>query len=257
MSELRKVTGPSSPVYKQVGMIVGVVVVAMFIAIAKPWGSGTSSDVGSVVPVPSRSASPSPTVSPAPLQYDLRAFGIREPTPVWEIWSAGSLASYSFAMRIDLAAHATPLPVPSGGGASPSGIAASAMPVGPPGALDDSVPGDWPTVPIAAGNTLELIGINRPLGFSVIVVDLVRVADDGTETSMHAIIGSSPWPDHFAVVGIGTDAKPGTMQPWPAGHFRLVLRIDPGAIDRSVDIVVEPTPQAAPSSSVGADVGGS
>jgi hypothetical protein len=40
------------------------------------------------------------------------------------------------------------------------------------------------------------------------------------------------------------------MEPWPTGRYTLDIRIMPGAVDRSIEIVVEPgaVPSAAPSS---------
>jgi hypothetical protein len=155
------------------------------------------------------------------------------------MWPAGNLASFTFAMRVDLEAAvaaspdpsarptptATPVPVGSSGGGPAGGIGA--------------IPDPWPTIRIPVGSNLDLLGINSPLGFTVRVIALRRVGEDGSLTPAHAVIGASPWPDHFTIIGYGPEGGPDAMQPWPAGTYRLDLGIDPGGITRTVEVVIE------------------
>jgi hypothetical protein len=109
MAELRPVAGPSSPVQRHVRRVIVVVVVGLLIAIAKPWGNGIGPSTASApAPTAGPTATPQPSPSTPAGGYDFLAFGTNEPPPGWELWPAGSLASYSYAMRIDMAAEAGP-----------------------------------------------------------------------------------------------------------------------------------------------------
>ncbi len=57
-----------------------------------------------------------------------------------------------------------------------------------------------------------------------------RIGADGSVTPVRAILGTSPWPEHFTIIGYGPEDGPDAMQPWPAGTYRLELGIDPGAV---------------------------
>ncbi len=245
MTELRKVTGPPSPVERHAGRIVAVVVIALLIAIVKPWGGPADHQlpvgVASATPTPVPTARP----TPRPRLYDFLSFGTNQPPPGWEMWPAGNLASFSFAMRVDL----RPPDAAASGPASSPGASSSATQIPVASAADGlgTVPAIWPTIRIPLGSNLDLIGLNYPRGFSVRVVSLHQVdAPDGT-AAVRAIIGSSPWPDHFTIVGFAPSNGPDAMQPWPPGTYRLDLTFDPGAISRSVEVVIEgPGPSSSP-----------
>ena len=238
MTELRKVSGPSSPLGRHVGRLIAVVVIAVLIAIVKPWGAATR-------PPPVAAASPTPTALPTPPAtarprlYDFLSFGTNQPPPQWEMWPAGNLASFSFAMRIDLEPPAAPIPEASGS-ANPT-PATTPIPVGSPvGATSaGTVPETWPTIRIPVGSNLDLIGINSPLGFTVHIVSMRRIGADGSVTPVRAILGSSPWPEHFTIIGYGPEDGLDAIQPWPAGTYRLELDIDPGAVTRTIEIVID------------------
>jgi hypothetical protein len=51
----------------------------------------------------------------------------------------------------------------------------------------------------------------------------------------------SPWPDHFTVIALAEGEGTDRAESWPAGHYRLSMRIEPGVIERSIDIIVAPT----------------
>lgn len=205
---------------RHVGRLVAVVVVVLVIAVAKPWGTGGS---------PRPAAVPTPLLTPrpsaVPLKFDFLTFGTNEPPPGWEIWPAGNLASFYFAMRIDMT---TPTDHPS----------KSTPPTPPPvpGANDADVPAVWPTIRIPFGSTLDLIAINHPIGYSVAIVSLKALDGD---PRVHAAPGDSPWPGHFSTIGvIGSDGS-GRMIPWPPGRYRLDVRIEPGSQRRSIEVDIE------------------
>ena len=70
------------------------------IAIVKPWGS-PAAPAAVVPPPPPPTASPTARPSSGPDVFDFLTFGTNEPPPGWEIWPAGNLSSFHFAMRID------------------------------------------------------------------------------------------------------------------------------------------------------------
>ena len=219
--------------------VIVVVVLGLLIAIAKPWGNGIGPSTASV-PVPSAgpTATPAPSPSTPSGPYDFLAFGTNEPPPGWELWPAGSLASYSYAMRIDMAATAVPAGEPAASGAPASASPTpTETPLGPPSAA--GVPASWPTIRVPRGSILDLVGINEPLGYAVHVTGLTRIEDDGSATRIRALLGTSPWPDHFTTVGYAPTATEDAMAPWPPGRYRLELTIDPGSVRRTLEIVVE------------------
>ena len=140
---------------------------------------------------------PAPSTAP-PRTLRLPDFGTNEPQPGWELWPAGYLASFGFAMRD------RPASEPSTGGArrrrGPSPIADRDRPVraAPAASRRHGRRSDIP-----AGNHLDLIGLNRPLGYDVEIVapDPARPTD-GTRasvpTSSSAAVAVA---DHFTIIG--------------------------------------------------------
>ena len=246
MSDLRRVSGPPSRIDRHLGQILVIVLIAVLVAVVKPWNGGHDGSQAIVAPTPSPTLTPSPTTTPGPHGYDIVDFGIREPPPLWEVWFAGNLSSFQFAMRADLSTPVVP-------GSSP--VASSAVvPVAPAAAI----PVDWPLVEIPPGSQLDLIAVNRPLGHTIDVVSLTRDDDSGGgETAVHPILGVSPWPTHFTTIGLGNGSESAEMQPWPTGIYHLDLLIGPAGATRSLEIRVDktrassspaaPTPAADPS----------
>jgi hypothetical protein len=248
MTEVRRVSGPSSRFERSAGWVVALVVTGILIAIVKPWGTG---DGPTAIASPTAQATvrASPGASAGPRLYDFLTFGTNEPPPSWELWPAGNLASFFFAMRIDLTTGAAVDP-----GATPSGspaATATPIPIGSPidGPEPRAVPSSWPTIRISAGSHLDLLGLNRPPGYGIGSITLVRLNEDGSVERVHVILGTSPWPDHFTIIGyaaIGI-ADRTSMEPWPPGTYRLDVVIEPGHFHRTVDIVIETERPGAPS----------
>jgi hypothetical protein len=254
MAELHKVGGPPSRMDRNLGRIIVIVIAGVLVAIVKPWG-GAIEPLAVVTPTATPSPSPQPTA--AFRRYDLLDFGVREPPPMWEVWSAGTLSSYSFALRIALAPDGLATPSPAAGPASsPSETATPSASDGAPApGTDDVIPPTWPVVRIPTGSHLELIAINRPLGHTIDVAKLVQVAADGSETAFQAVTATSPWPSHVTVVGLSADDGTDAMRPWPPGRYRLDLRIGPDSTVRSLEIVVDALPtEVAPGAAPRSDV---
>jgi hypothetical protein len=253
MSDLRPVTVSSSRTDRYVGRLIVVVVVAIVIAVAKPWGSDAPPPRVAAVPVATPTPTPSLTPAPshAPRAYDFLAWGTNEPPPGWELWPAGTLSSFSFAMRIDVGPHPV---IPADG----SGVAIGVPSPGPSAGSSarvqaPAIPGTWPKVDIPAGSSLELVGVNHPIEYRVAIAGLFSLDADGGESALHAIAAPSPWPGHFMIVGLGSNDGSAGMEPWPTGRYRLDIVISPGEVERSIEIVVEPRPVRAGASGAPSD----
>jgi hypothetical protein len=56
------------------------------------------------------------------------------------------------------------------------------------------------------------------------------------------VLAPTPWPDHFTIVGISGAKGSPILGPWPPGRYRLDVLIQPGAITRSIGVVIEGAP---------------
>ena len=229
MDDLTRVTGPSSPLEGRSAKVIAVVVIAILIAMIKPWNDSSTPAVARAtpgVPTPMQTLA-SPTPFDPLANYDHELFGIYEPAARWELWPAGYLVSFGFAMRID-----------SGDVGDPGGSPVPGVSSPPPGSEG---PGTgqpiWPaTIHLIAGG-LQLVGINTPPGFTVARVAVTRLDQGGAQISLPVVNAPSRWPDHFTVIGIDD----GTQQPlesWPRGRYRLDLQFEPGTIVRSIELDV-------------------
>jgi hypothetical protein len=224
--------------------VLAFLVVALAVALVKPWGIvGTApepSQARLTTAPPSPSPSPTAASTPDPADatsraYDPLIFGDKELRPDWGLWPAGYLVSFGFAMRAEPSSRPSDGPIASGPRQEPA-------------------PPFWPAeIDIPTGNHLLLIGVNTPNGFSVDGVHLVRRGGDGNSTNVAVKQLPSPWPSHFTVIGIDDGRGSERADFWAPGVYRLELTIDPGPIDRSIEVRVEgpAVDQATPSGSAG------
>lgn len=241
MSDLKRVSRPRFLLDGRGTPLLVVVGLAIVIAFVKPWGAVGSS----TAPIAVVRSSPSPPPTPIPTAdprdaysrpYDPLIFGDRELNPTWGIWPAGYMVSFGFAMR----AESEPSSQPSRGPSPPA--------LGSP---DPGLP-VWPeAITIPFGNHLLMIGVNTPEGYTIKRIDLVRFLDDGSSENVNLALPASPWPSHFKVIGIDAGYAAQRLPFWTPGRYRLALSIDPGTIERSIEIDVEglpiPPPTTAPS----------
>jgi hypothetical protein len=219
--------------------ILGLLVVALLVALIKPWGlPGNAPEPSRAAVASATPSSPPSTPDPEDLVsrvYDPLIFGDKELRPTWGLWPAGYLVSFGFAMRAEPSTPPKVGPAPSG--PSPE----TATPV-------------WPAaIDIPTGNHMLLIGINTPLGYSLDRIALVRVTPEGS-TVVPVERLPSPWPSHFTVIALDNRVASDRLDFWPPGDYRLRLTIDPGPIDRSIEIRVEASsaePTATPNATGG------
>jgi hypothetical protein len=219
--------------------ILGLLVVALLVALIKPWGlAGTAPEPSQAVQASLTPSFPPSTPNPEDLVsrvYDPLIFGDKELRPTWGLWPAGYLVSFGFAMRAEPSTPPKVGPAPTG--PSPE----TATPV-------------WPAaIDIPTGNHMLLIGINTPLGYSLDQIALVRNTPDGS-TVVPVERLPSPWPSHFTVIALDNRDTTDRLDFWPPGDYQLGLTIDPGPIDRSIEIRVEASgaePTAMPNATGG------
>lgn len=241
MNDLNPVSRPSFPLEGRGGLVIGIIVVAVVLAILKPWRTEAGPndlDRTGVAASPGISPSPTPAPTPNPLDaisrtYDPLIFGDRELQTDWGLWPAGYLTSFGFAMR------AEPSSQPSAPGASQP----------PSSRLPSAADGPrWPDViNIILGNHLLLMGISTPTDRTVNSIRLTRERTDGTWEDVQVLLLPPPWPNHFTVVGIDGGLGPDRPIFWVPGHYRLDIGIVPGQIQRSIEIDVQGPPATTPS----------
>jgi hypothetical protein len=273
MDDLTPVKGPPTPFEGRSAKVLGLVLIALLVAIVKPWGSGSEAVTPTLVPA-SASATPAAPVAvatsatPDPwANYDHEIFGIYEPEPRWELWPAGYLVSFGYAFRIEStpagqspSGVASPAPgssaaptastLPGASGKPPDSVPSATVP--PPQASPTAVPPvasgapaddgpTWPaTIRITDGNHLGLIGINMPLGFRVSGMGVFRTTD-GADEPLDIISPASDWPSHFTIVAIADESRSEAIERWPPGTYRLELTFEPGNISRSIVIEIDPS----------------
>jgi hypothetical protein len=238
MGDLQPVRPPSTLLSGHGVLIGGLVVVALLLAMLKPWGSA---DTGQAVePTPTATPSPSPTPVPAAengysdLEYDPTIFGDTEPPAVWGLWPTGYLVTFGFVSQIPDDPIGSPAASPGD-----SGVVSSSAPTRT--ATLDGGP-TWPArFDVPNGSHLLLVGVDMPRGINVSSASLQRVDPDGGLSVVPVERFPPPWP-HFAVVGLPLRPGDRHLQVWPAGRYRLELAFDPGGIRRSMDIVIGPLP---------------
>jgi hypothetical protein len=242
MAELQRVRPPSL-VDRHLGALVRLLLVIIAVAVAKPWAWGGDAGSNAVTPPPTSAVSlASPAATPPPplgfedLVYDRTIFGLREPTPAWGLWPAAFLVTFGFVFQMQ---DGSPFPSPATipGTIEPSASGGNQAPV-------DGGP-SWPsqfTPP--PGYHLFLIGINMPKGFSLRSATLLQVDAGANPAPVELKYLDSPWPDHFAVIGIPGPAATDRLSVWAPGDYRLTLVFDPG-VSRTIEILLPIPPGLA------------
>jgi hypothetical protein len=240
MDDLTPVKGPASPLEGRSAKVIAVIVIGILVAIIKPWGTTAPAPLARATAAPTAVAVTPRPGSPTPFDafanYDHELFGIYEPEPRWELWPAGYLVSFGYAIRIgSTGADTSQPPGPPDASASPERPVASPVKTAKPGTEEPN----WPaTITIAEGNHLGLIGVNTPLGYRLTSITIVRMKPNGSEQPLDVVTPESQWPSHFTVIGLADDTGREVIENWPAGQYRVDLDFEPGAISRSIAIVV-------------------
>jgi hypothetical protein len=87
------------------------------------------------------------------------------------------------------------------------------------------------------------LAVNTPRGYSVASIHVTRIEDGAAASDVAIVRPPSPWPDHFTIIGVDQGNGRDARREWPAGHYRVSMAFEPGAIERSVDIMIdEPDP---------------
>jgi hypothetical protein len=223
MAELTRVVPPRSPFNGRWGRLVGVVGVALLVAVIKPWPDSSR-------PAPATftwSTPPPAEAGPTPrtLAWDAAILGPDAPPPAWELWAAGRATRVRFVGPPD--GFSTPPPVhpaPGGPGPRPSPVIGG------------------PVIELGSADEVTVLGINRPADTDLAAVRLWRFNDGGRPQRIAIRELASPWRGApFAVFarrapGLGSGAVP----VWEPGLYRLDILIDPVDRIRSLLLVVRP-----------------
>jgi hypothetical protein len=225
---------PKSPADGHLTAIGLLVTLGIVVAIIKPWGGSP----GAVVVPPPATPDPSPTADAHPSpdlgfggrDYDPSIFGEHEPEAVWGFWPAGFLTTFGFVIQVP----ATPEPSL---GPSPRATSSPIVEASAPASSENLGP-TWPArLEVPDGDHLLLIGVNMPRGYSMSLARLNRETD-GNPADMDLVRLKSPWPSHFAVIGLATPAGDGRLDVWPPGTYQLSLSFEPGDIERTIEIQI-------------------
>ena len=251
MGDLQSVRPPPTLLSGHGALIGGLLVVALLVAMLKPWGPGeTRPTIAEATPRPTLSptSTPGPQTGYSDLENDPSIFGDSEPPAVWGLWPTGFLVTLGFVSQIPDGAPAAASVSPSGGPSAAPGASAGSAPsaVGPsqpvPTTPDDGGP-TWPArFDVPDRSHLLLVGIDMPRGFAVESATLERLAANGSLVAVPVERFPSPWPAQFAVVGLPPRANDRHLEVWSPGHYRLNLSFGPGGIRRSMDIVIAQAP---------------
>jgi hypothetical protein len=242
---------PPSRLDGHLGAIGVLIVGAIAVAILKPWGSNLGTSVSGQVRSLLPSLSPSPSPSPSPktqigfngLVYDPSIFGNREPEAIWGIWPAGFLTTFGFVIQVPTAASPSPASAPGQPSATAPAPSGSANPTPVRSTAGEDSGPVWPArLEMPEGDHLLLIGINMPRGYRIASAHLARYLTDGSLVAVVIEPLRSPWPAHFAVIGVPTVSGNGLLDVWPPGRYRLDLAFDPGTIESSIEILIAGPP---------------
>jgi hypothetical protein len=233
---LQPVRPRGGPIETHLGLATTVILIVVAAAIVKPWSGGP--DLFGIPPTPGPTAATSPPATTPPrcvgcgpgfsdLVYDPSIFGTHEPAAAWDLRPAAFLVTYGFVFNLPAETNQPP------GGPRSSG--ASPRPSRTPAPTDGGPA--WPSaVAVPAGYHMFVIGIDMPMGYQLTAESLLR--NPGAEAAVVALVSlTSPWPDHFAVIGIPAGATD-HLEVWQPGSYRLTLRFEPGGIERTIEIDV-------------------
>ena len=217
----------------------------LVVAIIKPWGNGPAALPPATSPHPTAAAaasfSPEDVVGFSALDYDPAIFGSHEPASAWAIWPAGYLVTFGFVIQLSGEEGPT---------GSPAAATPTATPASPRSSPAELGPGPvWPArFDVPDGNHLFLIGVDMPPGFALSSHELLRIESGGKFTTIPGAELPSPWPSHFAVLGIRdpTASSDTRLIVWPAGDYTLKLGFEPGGFSRSILIHIGARPVPSP-----------
>jgi hypothetical protein len=220
--------------------VVVVAVIAIAVAIVKPWGAGLARQAAnptSTSPVVTRA----PFVPDAPRGYDPRLFGNYEIEPAWELWPAGYVYQFGISGPLTLDEDG-PSPIPSAPVPSAeAGSAGSPPPRLPPSPPAAPPPGAAELVDLGAADHLVVLALNTPAGTRVLDARLWWFPPEATPARVPLVEVPPPWSvDYFHVFGIPVRDDPAELAAWRPGIYRLDILVDPGIAVRRIGILVRP-----------------
>src|SRR4051812_33283309 len=228
MSDLRRIVPPGRKPDRWLRASVGIVGLFVFLAIAKPWGSGGPLPVP--FPVATAQATSPPTSHGLTRgAYDPALFGQEVPDPAWQLWPAGYVVDFGLAGPVTIDPP-NPATTPAASGAP----AATPRP-SPASPFASSEP-----VRLGGADNLVVLGVNNP---DDVHVDAIRLWRYDGQAIRRVPVSSlrSPWPTpHFHVIGMPSNDTTDGLGPWQPGVYRLDLLTAPTGAIRSIVLSVDP-----------------
>ena len=226
--------------------------VFLVLVIVKPWESSRNATAGDPTPPPTFFVRP--TERTGVPDYNPILFGLREPDPAWELWPAGYVVRFGMAgpVRVHGQDGASPAPGTTGAPAptepgSSNEPAASRAPEASPAPEPEVSPDVTPPPPepgvidLGPADHLVALGINMPLDFRVISIDLEfeRGEDCCLEAVPYVHLPTLWESGHFVVIAPEDPSARGQPDTWRAGEYVLYLAAQDGEL-REIRFVVRP-----------------
>jgi hypothetical protein len=226
--------------------------VFLVLVIVKPWESSRPATAGDPTPPPTFFVRPTERIGVP--DYNPILFGLREPDPAWELWPAGYVFRFGLAGPVKVqgqdgaspapATTLPPAPATPGSSAAPeeSGNPA-ASPAPEPGASPAAtpLPSEPGVIDLGPSDHLVALGINMPLDFRVISIDLEfeRGADCCLEAVPYVHLPTLWESAHFIVIAPEDPVAKGQPDTWKSGEYVLYLAAQDGEL-REIRFVVRP-----------------
>ena len=239
MDDLTPVKGPPTPFEGRSAKVLALVVIALLVALIKPWGSGSGRRPAPGGREPRRA-------TPVARAGESDAHSTRSRTTTTRSSGSTSRSRAGSCGRPAISCRSAtrsgsrarrrrrpprhPAPSP---GASASAIRARRprssvvgagrrpAPSRDAGPMPTGAPADgepiWPaTIRITDGNHLGLIGVNMPLGYRVTGIGVFRTTD-GADEPLDVITPASDWPSHFTIIALADESRSEAIERWPPG----------------------------------------
>jgi len=224
MTETQRVPAPRKPLGGRADIAAFVLVTAITVLVAKPWGGPASPTIPALTP-PAAAVTPAPTLVEAGYAYEQGIFGPFQPDPEWSIWPAGFFVTILYVTR-----EATQ--------SQPDDVLAT--PSSPPATPAATAEAGWPElVTIGPGDHLLWLGINTPSEWRIREALVWRLETNGTRSAVSAIRLPSGWGPHLAVIGIPIAPGSSRLAIWPQGSYGVEVSLDPGPTTKTFRVEIE------------------
>ena len=219
--------------------------VFLVLVIAKPWETSRTPAAGDPTARPTFFIAP--TERTGQPEYNPLLFGLREPDPAWELWPAGYVVRFGMAGPLKVTGDDGASPAPSKGASGAPSPGAPSLAAPSPATSASAAPSatEAPAEPgvidLGPSDHLVALGINTPLDFRVISIDLAfEAGEDCCLEAVPYVHLPTFWEsEHFVVIAPEDPSASGQPDTWKAGEYVLYLAAQDGEL-REIRFVVRP-----------------